>query len=234
MADRVDFYEVVLRFPRLFPDPAIFEDSAHIANRFLVQNGLQKEKSLLVFQNNDEVFPTDDKGNPAVAAGTAKFLFEGKTILGEYMNNVNVELAYADFGTGLSPDDHSQTWTKGRLGQLRFDLGHFKHQTLVLNLPNIDELYNLLKTRANPTSLSTIELDSVPPQVFNPTVAYLERELRVVAEGDGFEIEVYAGRDLSTSERTALEKRLTRTTGKASVFVILSRKVSPETLTIID
>lgn len=234
MVDRVDFYEVVLRFPRLFPDPAIFEDSAHIANRFLVKNGLQKEKSALIFQNSDEVFPTDDSGNPSVATGTAKFLFEGKTILGEYMNNANVELAYADFGTGLSPDDHSRTWSKGRLGELRFDLGHFKHQTLMLNLPKIDELYNLLKRQANPTSLSTIELDSVPSQVFKPTVAYLERELRVVAERDGFEIEVYAGRDLSASERTAFEKRLTRTAGKASVFVILSRKGSPETLTIIN
>lgn len=234
MAARVDFYEIVLRFPRLFPDPAIFEDSAHLANRFLLENGIQKEKSALVFQSNDEIFPKDDSGNPSVTAGTAKFLFEGKMILGEYMIDANVGLTYADFGTGLSPDDYSKIWSKGKLGELRFELRQFKYQTLTLKVPSTDELYDILRSQANPTSLSTIELDNVPSQLFKPTVAYLERELEVVAERDGFEIEVYAGRDLSTSERAALEKRLTRTASKFSVFVILSRKISPETLPIIS
>lgn len=234
MVTRVDFYEVVLRFPRLFPDPAIFEDSAHLANRFLLQNGLGNEKAALVYQNTDEIFPKDDAGNPSVTTGTAKFLFEGKMILGEYMTSANIEIAYADFGTGLSPDDYSKMWTKGRLGVLRFDLRQFSHQTLTLNVPKVDEVYSILKNSANPTSLSTIELDNVPAQVFKPIVVHLEKELREVAGRDGLEIEVYAGRDISASERTSLEKRLNRTTTNATVFVILSRKMSPETPAIIN
>src|SRR5439155_2309875 len=115
MTVRSDFYQIVLRFPRLFPDPAVFEDPIHLANRYLMGNGIPREKADLVHQTTDEIVPVDDRGNPSTASGTAKYLFEGRTIQAEYMINANIRLDYADFGTGLTPDDHSRLWTKGKL-----------------------------------------------------------------------------------------------------------------------
>lgn len=230
MAVKVDYYDLVLRFPRLFPDPVLFEDSSHLVNRYLVENGLSKNESGLVYQSTEEIQPLDDRGNPSATSGTAKYPFEGKTILAEYMSDANLALGYADFGTGMTPDDHSKLWTKGKLGNLRFGLREFKHQSRTVNLPEISELYEILKGRAQPNALSTVELDSVPGQLFKPVLRYVEDKLRSSATADGLEVEVYAAKELSTSERTALEKRLTRQSGKSTVFIILSRDKSSHPL----
>jgi len=166
----------------------------------------------------------DDGGTPCAATGTAKYPFEGRVILAEYMSNANVALSYADFGTGLRPDDHSRLWTKGKLGGLRFDLREFKHQTQTLNIPDIQELYEILKQQANPNALSAVNLDNVQEQMFRPALALIENKLRTAAKADGLDVEVYPARDLSASEKTALEKRLTRESSKTTIFVILSHQ----------
>ena len=223
MTLQVDEYRVALRFPRLFPDPALFEDPTHVASRILTENGLPKEKSDLVLQITDDILPVDDHGLPSVTSGTSKFLFEGKLILAEYMSNANLSLDYVDFGTGMSEHDQSRLWSKGRVGELRFELREFKHQTRTLNIPDVSELYKLMKDRATPSTLSAVELEAVPAQLFRPVLAYVDGRLRVAAMRDGMEIEVYAAKDLSSSERATLEKRLTRPSGKSTIFVILSR-----------
>ncbi len=224
MTMRADVYRLVLRFPRLFPDPALFEDPIHLATRYLTANGLPKDKSDLVGQITEEILPADDRRAPSSTSGTAKYQFEGKVIMAEYMSNANVPFSYADLGTGLSPDDHARLWTKGKLGELRFELREFKHQTLTLNIPDTQELYQMLKQRADPNTLSTIELDNIPEQLFRPTLMIVENELRTAANADGLDVEAYAARDLSVTEKAALGNRLARESGKATIFVILSRR----------
>jgi hypothetical protein len=226
MATKVDVYQIVLRFPRLFPEPMVFEDQTHLAAKYLMMNGVAREKSRLVFQTKDEIVAIDDRGAPAVAAGTAKFLFEGRTIWAEYMSNARVRLGYVDFGTGLSPEEHSRLWSKGKLGELRFELREFKHNRQTLNIPEVSELYKMLRERATPSNLSTIELEGVPRDLFEATFSYVEGRLREWAEADGFELEIYAAQNLSSSEKASLERRLTRESTKSTVFVILSRPVA--------
>src|SRR6266487_4488753 len=108
MTIRTDFYQITLRFPRLFPDPILFEDPVHLSNRYLQANGLSREQSDLICQSTEEILPVDDRGNPSSTSGTAKFPFERRMILAEYMSNANVRLDYTDFGTALAPSDHSR------------------------------------------------------------------------------------------------------------------------------
>jgi F0F1-type ATP synthase delta subunit len=63
----------------------------------------------------------------------------------------------------------------------------------------------------------------MPEEVFRVTVAYLKSQLRKSAEKDGLEVEVYAARELSASEKSSLEKRLTRESTGSTVYVILSK-----------
>jgi hypothetical protein len=219
-----------LRFPRLFPDPALFEDTIHLANRYLTDNGLSREKSALIFQSTEEILPVDNQNNPSSTSGTAKFPFEGKMILAEYMSNATVPLDYVDFGSGLSAEDHSRLWSKGKIGELRFELHEFKHQTQSLNIPDIPELYKILKEKAIPNTLSTVELENVQSQLFRPVLAYVESRLRTNATADGLDLEIYAARDLSASEKASLERRLTRESGKDTIFIILSRESVPKPL----
>lgn len=221
---KADLYDIVLFFPRLFPDPAVFEDPVHLANRYLLENGVSREKSDLVYQTTNEIDPIDERGKQSIASGTAKYSFEGRSILAEYMSNANIRLAYADFGTGLTPSDHSRLWSKGKIRELRFELRQFKHQATTFNLPEFSELYQMMKERATPTTLSTIELDNVPAHAFGAAVAHLKGRLLAAAQKDDFEVEVYAAQDLSPSERSGLEKRIGRESNRATIFVILSRK----------
>ncbi len=229
---RADLYEILLRFPRLFPDPVLFEDPTHLASRFLSENGLSKEKSQLVYQTTDDILPVDDRGKPSATSGTARYPFEGRIILAEFMANANVRLDYADFGTGLSPEDHSKLWTRGKVGELRFELREFKHQSQTFNLPEVSELYTILKARAMPSTISTIELENLPNQAFRAALAYIKENLRNSATTEGLEVEVYAARDLSASEKAALERRLTRESAKSTIFVILSQStvLNPQTI----
>ena len=220
---KVDHYRVVARFARLFPDPAIFEEQDHLVERYLVQSGLPKEKAFYLYQSSDEINPVDDSGKPAVASGAASFRFQGKSIMAEFMPNASLTLEYYDFGTGLSPEDHSRLWKKQRIGEMSFQVRDFGHETRGLSLTNVSELYEMMKKQSQTTSLSSIELAKMPEDAFQVTVAYLKSQLRKSSEQDGLEVEVYAARDLSASEKGNLEKRLTRPSTGSTVYVILSK-----------
>jgi len=84
-------------------------------------------------------------------------------------------------------------------------------------------LYEIMKKQGQATSLSSIELAKMPEEAFQVTVAYLKSQLRKSAGEDALEVEVYAARDLSASERSSLEKRLTRESTGSTVYVILSK-----------
>lgn len=223
MVVKVDFYQIVLRFPRLFPDPVVFENQQQLVIRYLTANSVSAERARLIFQVTDEIVGIDDRGNPSTTSGTAKYQFEGHTILAEYMTDANVRIEYTDFGTGLSREDHLHLWDKGKIGGLRFELREFKHEHRTLNIPEAVELYTILKKQASPTTLSAIELDSVSDNLFKVTLDYLTAVMRTAAESDGLELEIYAARNLRASEKAALEKRLARLSNKSTVFVILSR-----------
>src|SRR5712691_918942 len=194
---KVDRYRVVARFARLFPDPAVFEDQDHLVERYLVQSGLSPEKTFDLYQGDDEINPVDDSGKPAVASGTASFRFQGKNIMAEFMPNASLTLEYYDFGTGLSPEDHSRLWKKQRIGEMEFQIRDFAHETRTLNVTNVPELYEIMKKQSQTTSLSSIELAKMPEDAFRVTVAYLKSQLRKSAEQEGLEVEVYAARELS-------------------------------------
>src|ERR671924_338150 len=103
--------------------------------------------------------------------------------------------------------DHSRLWSKGKIGELRFELRDLNHQSQTVNIPAVSELYPMLKDRARPNTLSTLELDNVPATAFKPTLDYIGRMLRNMAKNESIEVEVYAARDLSDSEKSALETR---------------------------
>ena len=220
---RVDRYRVVARFARLFPDPAVFEDQEHMVERYLVQSGLPQGKTIFLYQKEDEITPIDDSGKLAVASGTASFRFQGKNIMAEYMSNASLKLDYYDFGTGLSSEAHSILWKKQRIGEMSFQVRDFSHETHTLNITNVSELYEIMKKQGQATNLSSIELGRMPDDAFRLTAAYLKSQLRMHAEQDALEVEVCAARDLSSSEKTNLEKRLTREATDSTVYVILSK-----------
>lgn len=222
MVVKVDFYRILLRFPRLFPDPFVFENQQQLVIRYLLANAVSAEKVRLIFQVTDEVVGVDDRGSPSTTSGTAKYQFEGHTILAEYMTDASVRIEYADFGTGFAREDHLRLWDKRKMGELRFELREFKHERRALDLPEAVELYTILKKQATPTTLSAIELDSVSDDLFQVTLDYLTAVLRAAAESDGLEVEIYAARNLRASEKAALEKRLARSSNNSTVFVILS------------
>ncbi len=226
MAVKADSYRVVLRFARLFPDPAVFEEQEHLVQRYFLQNQLSKEKSSYIYQGTEEIIPVDDRGSPALASGTAKYRFEGRTITAEYMSNASLRIEYIDFGTGLSPSDHSKLWKRQRLGEMSFELREFNHSPQTLNIPDISDLYEILKKQAQPTTLSSIELTNMTDQMFNATAAYLETNLREAADKDHLEVEVYAARNLAPTEKNSLGKRLTRESTRSTVYVILSKSLA--------
>jgi hypothetical protein len=207
----------------LFPDPAVFEDQEHLVERFLVKSGLPKEKAFHLYQDEEEISPVDDTGKPAIPSGTASFRFQGKNIIAEFMPNASLALDYYDFGTGLSEEDHSRLWKKQRIGEMGFQLRDFRHEARTLSVTNVSELYEIMKKQSQTTSLSSIELAKMPDDTLRATVAYLRSQLRNSAGQDGLEVEVYATRDLSASEKSSLEKRLTKESTSSTVYVILSK-----------
>ena len=226
MTVRADSYQVVVRFARLFPDPVVFEDQEHLVRRLFSHSQLSEVKASYLHQHAGDLTPVDDMGRPAVASGTAKYQFEGRTIMAEFMSNANLRIEYLDFGTGLSPDDHLKIWKTQKLGEMRFELREFNHQAQTLNVPDVPELYRLLREKAASTLLSTVELSNVSDSVFEATVAYLGAQLRDLAKKDDLEVEVYAARDLSSSEKQSLERRLTRESTRSTIYVILSNALA--------
>lgn len=222
MVIEADFYRVRLRFKRLFADPSIFEDQRNAAQRYLFKGNVG-DKTARVYQITSIIAPTDDSGKSSEIAGTARYVHRGRVVRSEYFENANVTLEYADFGTGLSPSDHQKLWKKQKWGRMSFNLGEFRHEHLRIEIPHTSELYEMLRARADPTTLVDVELPELPDNFFRSAVGYLETRLKQLAAAQNQTIEIYVARDLLVEEREALEKRLTRPSTQSTIYIMLSK-----------
>ena len=222
MVIEADFYRVRLRFKRLFADPSIFEDQRNTARRYLFP-GTVGDKAASVYQITSDISPTDDLGKSSEIAGTARYVHGGRVVRSEYFENANVTLEYADFGSGISPSDHQRLWKKQKWGRMRFNLDEFRHEHLRIEIPDTSELYEMLRSRADPTTLVDVELPELPDNFFRSAVGYLETRLKQLAGAQHETIEIYVARDLLVEEKEALEKRLTRPSTQSTIYIMLSR-----------
>ena len=222
---QVGVYKVRIRFARLFPDPLIFDEPQNLVRTYLLSRGVSSDKSGYMHQLTSEAVPVDDSGNPSVVSGTSSYPFHGKRVRSEFMAGANLSIEYADFGSGLSPEEHEGLWKRGLWGETRFEVKSFNRETVAIELPDPDELYTMLHERADPTTIATVELASIPETLFLPTVNYLEDRLRHLSEKGNETVEVYASRNLTPEERHALEKRIGREATPLTIYVILSRKI---------
>src|SRR5215467_10290303 len=152
-----DVYRVKLRFGKLFADPRIFDSPPSFVKGFLVSRGLSKEGAMEIYETTENVSPLDDAGHPSAPSGTGKFHYQGKALRSEFMQGANIQLEYSDFGSGFGPQDHRDSWTTGRWEDLSFEMKDLYHQRVDTGIANVNELYNILKTRANPTTMATVE-----------------------------------------------------------------------------
>ncbi len=222
MVIEADFYSVRLRFKRLFADPSIFEDQRNTARRYLLPKTIV-DKSISIYQITSDISPTDDSGKSSEIAGTARYVHRGRVVRSEYFENANVTLEYADFGSGISPSDQQKLWKKQRWGRMSFNLEEFRHEHLRIEMPDTSELYEMLRARADPTTLVDVELPELPDNFFRSAVGYLETRLKQFAEAKHETIEIYVARDLLPEEKEALEKRLTRPSTQSTIYIMLSK-----------
>jgi len=216
----IGVYRVSLWFKRLFADPRLFEKNANLARQYLNSAGLSEPSARYIIQSKPPAI-TDEKGEPSKITGVAKYIFQEKKTRSEYMENANLVIDYLDVGADLSPDQHRQYWAKQKLWTMPCVLKNFNHQIVKLDIPDIDELYRMVKERAQPTTIASVELNDVPHHQFDLAMAYLETHLARIAKKDSATLEVYASRDLEPSEREALDKRLTRQSTASTVYLIL-------------
>jgi len=221
MVIEADFYRVRLRFKRLFADPSIFEDQRSAARRFLLPE-TAGDKTASIYQITSDIAPTDDAGKPSEIAGTARYVHQGRVVRSEYFENANVTLEYADFGSGVSPSDHQRLWKKQKWERMSFSLDEFRHEHLTIEIPDTSELYDMLRARADPTTLVDVELPELPDNFFRSAVGYLETRLKQLAKAKHETIEIYVARDLLLEEKEALEKRLTRPSTQSTIYIMLS------------
>ncbi|HZY46765.1 MAG TPA: hypothetical protein VFE96_03105 [Candidatus Bathyarchaeia archaeon] len=222
MVVEADYYRVRLRFKRLFADPAIFEDQENAVRRYLFYSGPPSDQTL-IYQITDIISPTNGAGKTPDIAGTARYVHERRVVRSEYFENVAVVLEYADFGSGLSPDDHQRLWKRQTWGRMNFLLEEFNHDRFKIEIPSIPELYHMINTRADPTALVDVELPELPDKLFRTAIGFLNAELRQLAEKHHQTIDLYVARDLLPEEKQTLEKRLTRPSTQSTVYVLLSR-----------
>src|SRR5712691_1793161 len=222
MVVEADFYRVRLRFKRLFADPAIFEDEKNAARRFLFSTRPSTSETA-IYQITDDISPIDNVGKSPDIAGTTRYVHRGRVVRSEYLENANVTLEYADFGSGLSPSDHQRLWKREKWGRMSFDLEEFHHEHLKIEIPAVPELYEMLHARADPTALVDVELPELPDNFFRSAVGYLETRLKQLAELEHQTIDIYVARDLLPEEKAALEKRLTRPSTQSTIYIMLSK-----------
>ena len=222
MTIEADFYRVRLRFKRLFADPSIFEDQRNATRRYLFPTNTG-DKTVSIYQVTSEISPKDDSGKSSEVAGTARYVHQGRVVRSEYFDNANVTLEYADFGSGVSPKDHEKLWKRHKWGRMSFILNDFRHEHLRIEIPDTSELYEMLRARADPTTLVDVELPELPDNYFRSAVGYLETRLKQLAKANDETIEIYVSRDLLPEEKEALEKRLTRPSTKSTIYIMLSK-----------
>ena len=222
MVIEADFYRVRLRFKRLFADPMIFEDQKNAVRRFLISPHLAGNQ-VAIYQITDDISPSDNVGKSPDIAGTAKYIHRGRVVRSEYLENANVTLEYADFGSGLSPEDHQRLWKRRKWGRMNFELEEFHHEHLKIEIPAVPELYEMLRSRADPTALVDVELPEFSDNFFRSAVGYLEIRLKQLAELEHRMIDIYVARDLLPEEKAALEKRLTRQSTQSTIYIMLSK-----------
>jgi hypothetical protein len=217
-----DFYRVQLRFGRLFADPAIFDDQKNAVRRFLTYPHAPGDP-FAIHQITDEILPIDEAGKSPDVAGTARYVHRGRVVRSEYLENANVTLEYADFGTGLSANDHQKLWARRKWGRMNFSIREFHHEHLKIEIPAIPELYEMLRVRADPTTLVDVELPELAGNIFRSAVGYLETQLKRLAEQQHQTVDIYVARDLLPEEKQALEKRLTRPSTNSTIYILLSK-----------
>jgi hypothetical protein len=217
-----DFYRVRLRFKRLFADPAIFEDQKNAVRRFLSYPHPARNQ-VAIYQITDDISLSDKEAKFPDIAGTARYIHRGRVVRSEYLENVKVTLEYADFGSGLSPDDHQRRWKRQKWGRMNFDLEEFHHENLKIEIPAVPELYEMLRLRADPTALVDVELPELPDNFFRSAIGYLETRLKQLADLEHKTVDVYVARDLLPEEKVALEKRLTRPSTPSTIYIMLSK-----------
>ena len=222
MVIEADFYSVRVRFKRLFADPSIFEDQRNASRRYLFPRNTG-DKTANIYQVTSDISPTDDSGKPSEIAGTARYVHRGRVVRSEYFDNANVTLEYADFGSGISPSDHQRLWKRQRWGRMSFNLDEFRHEHLRIDIPDTSELYQMLRARADPTTLVDVELPELPDNFFRSAVGFLETRLKQLAKAEHETIEIYVARDLLLEEKGALEKRLTRPSTQSTIYIMLSK-----------
>ncbi len=219
-----DVYRVKIRFEKLFADPRVFDEPETLARRYFLSSGVTAEKAAFIYQTTQDLAPLDDAGKPSVPAGVAKYTYQGKTLRSEYMQGANLVIDYVDFGSGLPPPDHMRIWRAGRWDDLKFETKDVHHYGAKTGLPEVLELYRMLRARADPSTLATVELPDMGKSLFESSVKYLEDRLKQKSQIDGGSVEIYAARDLAPEERQALERRLVRDSTDSTVYVILSRE----------
>src|SRR5438876_10743480 len=107
MVVEADFYRVRLRFKRLYADPTIFEDQKNAVRQFLNSPHLASNQ-VAIYQITDDISPSDNVGKLPDIAGTARYIHRVRVVRSEYLENANVTLDYAHFGSGLSTADHQR------------------------------------------------------------------------------------------------------------------------------
>ncbi len=223
MVIEADFYRVRLRFKRLFADPAIFEDQKNAVRRYILSPRATRDQTASIYQITSDISPTDNVGKPPDIAGTTRYIHRGRVVRSEYLEDANITLEYADFGSGLAPKDHEKLWRKQRWGRITFIVEDFHHEHLRIEIPATAELYEMLRSRADPTTLVDVELPELPDNFFRSAVGYLETRLKQLAEAENQTIEIYVARDLLSEEKQALEKRLTRPSTPSTIYILLSK-----------
>ena len=222
MGLEADEYAIKLRFERLFADPRIFDDPLNLVQRYFETAGMEREKTRFIYQTSEDLIPVDDAGRPSTSVGIGKFRYQGKMLRSEYMQGANLQIEYVDFGSGLVPEDHRKLWVFGRWDDISFETREFKHRHMKTNLAQASELYEMLKVRATPTTIATVELSGLSGSIFRVAVRYLEDQLKPFVGKDDGTLEVYAATELDPRERKALQTRLAREGTDSTVYVILS------------
>ena len=106
---------------------------------------------------------------------------------------------------------------------MSFNLDEFRHEHLTIEMPDTSELYEMLRARADPTTLVDVELPALPDNFFRSAIGYLETRLKQLAKAKHETIEIYVAKDLLAEEKEALEKRLTRPSTESTIYIMLSK-----------